>query len=424
MIKKKPHSADIVEGKRPKRYGFVATFIGAILRVKLTTSSSFRGIHEIFNILGEQAGLPISPPTHTTILNWVHKLGLYQLSKPKKKAKDWVIILDHSVQVGKEKLLVVFGVRESEIDFTKPIQFQHLQPIWEEARDHWDGESIKQVLAKIQKMLGRVKYAVADRGTDIKCGLKLAGIQHVNDVTHRISNILKKLYQNDKRFTDFLKEMVQSRNSAHQSGLAHLMPPSLRTKARYENIGVISTWAKKIIKYLSEVSQGKDKNLREKAENQYGWVLKHKELIKELTDIDDALRKFQKALKTQGMRKNKRQTTPLRKLKSKNGKIIKNYLINYVESTTKMIRNRLTPIMCSSDIIESAFGKYKNYASANPMAGITSLVLCIAAFTSSLEEQDILECLEKYRINDVKEWAKKNVGESLFQKRKLCLTPI
>ena len=31
-------------------------------------------------------------PTNTTIMNWVKKLGYYQLNKPKEKADDWIII--------------------------------------------------------------------------------------------------------------------------------------------------------------------------------------------------------------------------------------------------------------------------------------------------------------------------------------------
>ncbi|MCH7410274.1 hypothetical protein MM239_12775 [Belliella sp. DSM 111904] len=44
--------------------------------------------------------------------------------------------------------------------------------------------------------------------------------------------------------------------------------------------------------------------------------------------------------------------------------------------------DRLESLLCSSDIIESAFGKYKNYIQANPMVGITNL--CLAAFTGKL----------------------------------------
>ena len=111
------------------------------------------------------------------------------------------------------------------------------------------------------------------------------------------------------------------------------------------------------------------------------------------------------------------------KLKSRNGKWIKKQLFQHITDTILLIRNRSTPVLCSSDIIESAFGKYKNYVSSNPMAGITNLVLCIAAFTASLDEKEIVQCLEKFTIKDVKNWTKKHLKDSLFKKRREALCP-
>ena len=62
-------------------------------------------------------------PTHTTLLNCVHKIGYYQLAKSKEKAEDWLIILDESIQTGRDKILVILGIRESKIDFTRPLKF-------------------------------------------------------------------------------------------------------------------------------------------------------------------------------------------------------------------------------------------------------------------------------------------------------------
>ena len=75
-------------------------------------------------------------------------------------------------------------------------------------------------------------------------------------------------------------------------------------------------------------------------------------------------------------------------------------------------------LLITSDIIESSFGKYKNYVNQNPMAGITNLILSLSAFTSTLNEEDIKKALENTIIYDVKEWTKRNIGKTLFQKRK------
>jgi hypothetical protein len=80
-------------------------------------------------------------------------------------------------------------------------------------------------------------------------------------------------------------------------------------------------------------------------------------------------------------------------------------------------------ILCTSDIIESAFGKYKNYVSKNPMAGVTNLTLCLAAFTSSLKKESIRDALEKTKVADIQKWTKENIVITLQQMRCLALNP-
>ncbi len=75
----------------------------------------------------------------------------------------------------------------------------------------------------------------------------------------------------------------------------------------------------------------------------------------------------------------------LEKLKSKNGVILKEGLTKYfIDIENNMISKKM--LICS-DIIESSFEKYKNYVSNNKMAVVTSLILCLSAFTSTLSEE-------------------------------------
>ena len=79
-------------------------------------------------------------------------------------------------------------------------------------------------------------------------------------------------------------------------------------------------------------------------------------------------------------------------------------------------------ILCSSDILESTFGKYKNRLSENPMASVTNLMLIIAAFTCNLTEEKTKECMEKVKISDIKKWSKDKIGMSLHKQRNALLS--
>ena len=53
-----------------------------------------------------------------------------ELHLPLKKADDWIIITDESVSIGQERLLVVLGIRRSEIDFTRSLKMQDLKTLF------------------------------------------------------------------------------------------------------------------------------------------------------------------------------------------------------------------------------------------------------------------------------------------------------
>ncbi len=52
------------------------------------------------------------------------------------------------------------------------------------------------------------------------------------------------------------------------------------------------------------------------------------------------------------------------------------------------------------------------------MAGVTSLILCLSAFTSTLSEETTKKALESTTINDIKRWSLNLIGKTVFQKRR------
>jgi len=93
----------------------------------------------------------------------------------------------------------------------------------------------------------------------------------------------------------------------------------------------------------------------------------------------------------------------------------------YLEANTTQIGKKKETFLCSSDIIETTFGKYKNELSKNPMNGITNLALIIPAFTSNLDEQEIKKAIENCTCKLIKEWSELNLCKSLSAKRKAVL---
>ena len=49
-------------------------------------------------------------PSYSVIRQWLAKIGLYELERPKEKRDDWIWIVDFTIELGTEKCLVILGV--------------------------------------------------------------------------------------------------------------------------------------------------------------------------------------------------------------------------------------------------------------------------------------------------------------------------
>ena len=59
-----------------------------MLITKLKTSTSFRAIAKVGIIFGIYLNISTRKPTHSTLLCWVKKIGIYQLNSAKEKANE------------------------------------------------------------------------------------------------------------------------------------------------------------------------------------------------------------------------------------------------------------------------------------------------------------------------------------------------
>lgn len=389
-----------------------------MLTIKLNTSTSFRALSHQFQIQTEFFSEIRQVPTHTTLINWVHKVGYYQLTKEKTKADDWIIILDHSIQLGQDKMQVILGIRERDIDFTRPLRYQDLVPLGMWIKNKWNATIVADTIKQLQESIGTIIYAVCDNGGELKKGLRLCNMKQVYDITHMIAGVFEKNYKTDGQYQQLTKRMSEMRVKLSQTEVAHIIPPKQRTKSSYQNIRTLVNWASNSLN--SVIS---NESTETTLYDQLSWLKEYQQFINELSEINTVICSIEKQLKHQGLSEQtlKYSQEQLNSLCSQKGKIFKEKIIDALSSTIALLPNH-SKILCTSDILESAFGKYKNFVSENPMAGITNLVLTIAAFTCSLATEELRDSLEKIRTVDIKNWTEKNIGISLFRKRKLLFT--
>lgn len=76
-----------------------------------------------------------------------------------------------------------------------------------------------------------------------------------------------------------------------------------------------------------------------------------------------------------------------------------NYL-SHLEMKSKELNQPL--LLCSSDIIESYFGKFKNKINPNSRSGLTEFIFTMATFGKRFSVQETKDALESVKCKDLK----------------------
>lgn len=407
--------------------------IRVLLTVTLRSGIKFRTLEKDGKIRAEIIEDYNEAPSHVTIRNWTLKVGFYELTRVKEKANDWIILLDHSIKFGQEKIFVVLGIREQDfLMLNRPLQYSDLVPLIIKPEEKWNGAIVLNEILELQEKLGKIKYAVGDYGSDLKKGLHLGGITHIHDLSHLISLVIEKIFDKDKRYNELKEKMSLMRSKFSQTNIASIVPPKRRKKSEYQSFDKLIKWSEQALNLINNTLNNEDKIKKIKKEfskaplarikEELCWVNDYKELITELVEINRVIKIIEKDMKHSGFSSktliNAKKT--LSELQSSNGKLLMINLTIKLEEQFNLLP-KIGKVLFSSDILESTFGIYKNRVSENPMASVTNLMLIIAAYTCNLTEDNVKKCIESIKMTDINQWEKENIGISTHKQRTILL---
>ena len=411
--------------KKPKRCQFPTRMIGMTTELILNASISFRAVpkvlHTIFSDFPSMKNEPI--PTHKTVGRWLSKLGLYKLNLPKEQAADWAFIVDNSVQVGTSKCLVILGVRLSKLK-GKPLEFADMETLLIEVHQNPDKNTVCQALEKAQNRVGKAVMLCADDGTDLRGGIHLFckkhGVRRVFDTIHKIGTFLKGILGKDPTWHAFTKAAAEAKKKMQQTEAAHLMPPNQRSKSRFLNTEILTRWAVNTLAIMEEANHP-DKNMLKK---HCGWIVKYKNLIELPKQLDLINKRVRQHVRERGISSNtaKQVEELLEEIMAwpsfnESACQYAGKLIDFFKEQSQIVPENEIWI-CSSEVIESLFGKFKRLEQDQCKGGFTSLVLGIAACTGEVDARIVEEAMVRVKTKDVEAWVKREIGSTFLSKRK------
>jgi hypothetical protein len=388
---------------------------------------SFRTVSRILHILNEFFGFGItSIPCPNSIENWVKKGGyrIYHDSPKDAISENYGLIIDESIMVGNEKMILTLGVAAEKKD-DRALQKKDVCVLNMSVASSWNSTEIKKILEKVEEKVGKSPdYVVSDNDSKLDKSIREKGYIHLRDVGHSIALQIEKVYAKSDKLKDYLTSLAAVKAKEVMRPASYLLPPTQRSIARFMNLSKLINWGKQILNNFPRL------NAEEK--KAFDFLKSSHALLDELSTVFNSINIILKKIKTKGMsKKNIADSISILEAELNNEdnirfKQVKENVKTYLEEESLKLKDDTCCWHGSSDIIESIFGYYKFRKSKNRLDGITPYVLLLPLVThlegvSKPSEMNFKHALESVSMKDLKNWQNTNLTENLAVKRKKIL---
>jgi hypothetical protein len=361
----------------------------------LQTGASLRGAAAAFAVFVRHFHLDWPVPSFTTIRAWVLRLGCYALLRPMPQDVPWLWIVDHTIQIGVQKLFVVVGCPLPDVPFgQRCLALADLQVIALVPMEQSDQHRVATELAKAAQRTAAPRLIVSDQGGDLVKGIahfqqKHAHTLAVGDIAHHGANVLENRWEREPHWQELLRRLSATNQQIRQTADAFLLSPTLRNKARFMNVGPLLRFAGRVLKLLQRPIP------HAQAQQRYGWLLDYAE------DLAGWLEQYDVVAKTiQHVRLHGLQAGTLAELERAWGpasthpgtQMVRGHMRAYV---TKHVRQAAPgeTLVGSSEVLEAAFGKLKAKLGVRGTGELTGLALSLGAILGQHDADDVQEAL-------------------------------
>jgi len=393
----------------------------------IQTVVSYRSIPRILNLLNTETALGLDwIPHFTSVINWTLRLGLGLLKQVKPISTPWLAIIDHSIDIGTKKALVVLRVNVDTLSKRgAAIRLEDCECIGLKVCEQVNGNTIALDLEAIFNQAGQPGAIIKDGDYTLQKGVRLwsekqgVEIPVITDIGHSMATALKKQYEKTEAYKRFTALLTQCANRLRQTELAFLIPPKLRSKGRFQSISTLGKWADKILDVFAVQGRAKKGSLLAKLRTALPGFLLLKPFIKRFAMTTQVVAQVMEILKNKGLDQlNYERCYQLSETLPKNSKV-KKHLQKWLREHLA-IQKQLTefPLLVSSDIIESLFGNFKHIIERSPQADMNRTTLLIPALCGCLNKITITQALNLARHNDLDVWEKENIPYTVRKKRK------
>jgi hypothetical protein len=387
---------------------------------------SYRSVPRILELFKSKTNYAVGwVPHFTSVINWSLRLGLGLLSQVRTITTPWVAIIDHSIDIGTKKALVVLRV---EIDALSKrgsaIRLEDCECIGLTVSDTVTGDTISPELKEIFNRAGNPVAIIKDRDATLQKGVRLWSekqeqpVPTIDDIGHTIATALKAQFEKLGIYKRFTALISHGAKCLRQTELAFLMPPKLRSKGRFQSIGKLGEWAEKMLHVFAVKGVAEKGSQLAKLRKAFPHFSQSRDFIVRFASTTKVISQVMEILKNNGLDKTTyKQCVELSRKLPKNSNV-KKCLQTWLKKNF-ILQKKLTSqsLLVSSDIIESLFGNFKHIIERSPQADMNRTVLLIPALCGKLTDTSITQALRQASQTDIEAWEKECIPYTVRKKR-------
>lgn len=397
----------------------------------LATLIGFRSTERVLPLIREWLQVEFDIPNHDTVRLWASRNGVAILQESAQSAADWIWLIDHSVQLGKMCVLVVLGIRQSELPTGRPLRRDDMKPLAVVPALSRTKHDVGKALKELAERIGTPICVVSDGATELHEGVKWLENKDcesilMDDVKHVAANLLKKMLGKDKRFVEFEGQIGKTTACIQQTELDHFLPPKKKTKCRFMNLDKLMDWAEMVRFHLKTPEATGNRNVStERVHQKLGWLLEYEldlQQWRECREVVSAVLEFtnREGVYAGATEDLKRRLAELDLSSAMAHQLLDQLVTACAQNEQRLIGSRHADLRvpCSTEILESSLGRFKSLQRHHNRGTFTTLLAVFPTLFQSTSAQQLASRLKNVTTRGLQEWLKQSGLNNSTQTRK------
>lgn len=395
------------------------------LCVNLAREIGLRRTVRALRVVLEWLGIACELPQYQTIRTWMQRVGLDQMQNAKKVC-DGTWLVDHTNQIGPEKVLTIMRVRASQLPPRgTPLSHKDMELLAVIPAKEWKREDVAKVYQELTERCGVPRCILTDGAVELREPAKSLGKRGdrplvFRDAKHFLANQFESILGDLPEYQEFTKQIGRTRSAVQQTELAHFVPPSLKQKARFMNLQPTLNWASMVLWHLDHpMSKSRKEISEDRMEEKLGWLRDFAPSIKQWQECQQVVSVGLTFINNHGI---------FHGAAAKLKRLVKD--LAHCTSSKKLVRaavrfilideRQLKPqerLPMSTEILESSFAMYKQLEQQHAKSGFSSLLLGFGSLLRQVTCQGILDSFARVKVADVTNWTKTYLADTYASKR-------